>query len=86
MDVLDECWCLVTHSSNTTVDALREGVPVVVTGESVCEAVSWDFEDIENPHWPDRDVWAHEVAYNQFSIPEMRDGTAWRILNDQVSA
>jgi len=82
-DALRDCWCVVTHSSNSAVDALLAGVPAVVLGESACETVSWVFEDIEKPWWPPRERWCHALAYHQFRLDEMRNGTAWRILNDR---
>ena len=41
--------------------------------------------EIENPKIPTLDevaAWARHIAYCQFTEVEMRDGTAWRILND----
>ena len=80
-DSLNDCWCVVSHSSNVAVDALFSGVPAVVLGESACETVSWELADIENPWWPEREFWARALAYHQFNLDEMRDGTAWRQLN-----
>lgn len=79
-NALVDCWCLVTDSSNTAVDALIEGVPVVALGESVCKPVSWKLEHIEKPWWPEREIWARAVAWHQFTLSEMRDGTAWNVL------
>ena len=79
-DYLSDCWCLVTHSSNSAADALLAGIPVVTLGESACENVSWGVENIESPWWPERELWAHALAYHQFTLNEMREGTAWRIL------
>ncbi len=83
-DSLKDCWALVTHSSNSAVDAIADGVPSVVLGESACEAVSWTFEDLEKPWWPERECWVNALAYHQFTLDEMRNGTAWKILNDRI--
>src|SRR3990167_9325100 len=80
-EALKDTWCVVTHSSNTAVDALVNGVPVITLGESACELMSWDFGDIECPHWPERELWLQALAYHQFTLTEMRNGTAWKILN-----
>jgi len=40
--------------------------------------------EIENPYMPTTDeveAWAAHLAYAQFSEAEMKDGTAWNILN-----
>ena len=83
-DSLLDCWCLVTHSSNAAVDALRDGVPVITLGDSAAWDVAWAFENIEKPIWPDREPWLFWLAYQQFSLSEMRDGTAWKILTDDL--
>jgi hypothetical protein len=43
--------------------------------------------DIEKPYIPTLDEieeWASHLAYCQFTEAEMRDGTAWRILNEHA--
>jgi hypothetical protein len=71
---LEDCWCLVTHSSNTAVDALLAGVPVITLGGSAVAELSWKFGHIENPYWPDREPILHGLADNQFTLAEMRSG------------
>lgn len=71
---LADCWCVVTHSSNVAVDALIEGVPVITLGESTACQLAWNFPDIERPYYPERDGWAHGVAYQQWTLSEMRRG------------
>ncbi len=78
---LQDCWCLVTHSSKVAIEALIIGVPVIVLGESAAKPVSWSLEHIEKPIWPVREWWANELAYNQWTLDEMRNGTAWDMIN-----
>lgn len=80
-EALKDAWCLVTHSSNAAVDAIRSGVPSITLGDSACNPVSWDFESIEAPWWPDREQWVEALSDNQFTIEEMRSGKAWSLLN-----
>ncbi len=79
-DILQDCWCVVTHSSNSAADALLAGIPIITLGESACETVSWAMEDIEQPWWPEREHWANALAYNQFNLDEMRNGAIWQVL------
>jgi len=80
-DDLKDCWCLVTHSSNTAIVALLEGIPVIILGESGAKPLSWTYDNLEAPDWPDREPLFHWLAYNQFTLDELRDGTARRIID-----
>lgn len=71
---LKDAHCLVTHSSNAAIDAIVAGVPVITLGVSAAQPVSWSFEDIEAPHYPEREPWAHVLAHHQFTLDEMRRG------------
>jgi len=44
----------------------------------VCGSMSWNFPDIEKPHWPEREWWLRAVCYNQWTLDEMRSGECWR--------
>lgn len=79
-EALKDAWCLVTHTSNAAVDAIVSGIPAIVLGPSACRPVSWTWENIESPVWPDREEWAHCLAWNQFTIEEMKSGFAWECL------
>lgn len=78
--------CLVTFSSIAAVEALLYGKPAITLGPNAAAALcSNSISEIENLYIPtldEVDQWARHLAYCQFSEAEMRDGTAWRILND----
>ena len=78
--------CLVTFSSIAAGEALLWGKPAITLGPNAAAALcSNSISEIETPKIPtldEVDAWARHIAYCQFSEPEMRDGTAWRILND----
>ena len=80
--------CLVTFSSIAAVEAVLLGKPAIVLGPSAAHSVcSHDCSDIETPFIPTLDEveeWAAHLAYCQFTEVEMRDGTAWRILNENA--
>ena len=77
--------CLVTFSSIAAVEAVSLGKPAIVLGPSAAAPVtSSQLKDIENLYIPTMDeveAWLANLAYHQFTEVEMRDGTAWSILN-----
>lgn len=79
--------CLVTFSSIAATEALLLGKPAITLGPNAAAPLcSKQLSEIENPYIPTLDEvnrWAAHLAYCQFTEPEMRDGTAWRILNGQ---
>jgi len=78
--------CLVTFSSIAAGEALLLGKPAITLGPNAAGPLcSQSISAIENPRIPTLDevtAWAHHLAYCQFTELEMRDGTAWRILNN----
>jgi hypothetical protein len=84
----DICWAdyyaTVTYNSNTAIASLHNGVPVF------CDAVNsaaapiseTNFARIETPKYEDRMALFASLAYNNFNMAEMSNGTAWRILNE----
>ena len=77
--------CLVTFSSIAAGEALLNGKPAITLGPNAAAPLcSQSLVDIANPRGPSLDeveAWAAHLAYCQFTEAEMRDGTAWRILN-----
>ena len=81
----DDVHCLVTYNSIAAVESIIAGVPAIVLAPTHCAqpVASTKISDIENPFWPDkglREAWAHSLAYQQYHVREMRDGTAIRML------
>ena len=79
---------LVTFNSVAAVEAIFAGVPAFVLAPShVAEPVaSKDLSLIENPVWANRDTldaWCHSMAYGQYHVKELRDGTAFRMMQEQ---
>jgi hypothetical protein len=78
--------CLVTFSSIAAGEALLLGKPAITLGPNAAAPLCTQTLDlIETPRLPTIDeveAWARHIAYCQFTEAEMRDGTAWRILNN----
>ena len=80
--------CMVTFNSIAAVEALMNGKPVFTTGPvgtNAAEPLSnKDLKLIDNPFIPTIEE-VHNLccnlAYQQFTVKEMREGTAWRMLN-----
>jgi hypothetical protein len=80
-DSLRRAWALVTHSSNSAIDALIEGVPVFVTGDCSAKFLgSGPLTNIEKPRYPDREPWFRVLSYSQWTLAEIQRGRCWEWL------
>lgn len=79
---LEDAHVLVTWSSAAAVTAILAGVPAIVLGEcAAAPMAATSIDQLENPPTPDgREEWAAVLADNQWTLDEMRAGTAWRAL------
>lgn len=84
-DDLKNCHCLITNMSLASVDAILNQVPVLTHADNVAFDMSINnLPNINTPHKPGRkevEPWLNMLSQNQFTIPEIEDGTAYRILN-----
>lgn len=76
---LADAACVVTYNSNTGVDAIIEGIPLYVADEG---AMAYDIASKEltsafMPHPKIVEQWAHDLAYTQWTLAEMREGKPW---------
>ncbi len=82
--LLRRCHAVVTHHSNVAVDGLVEGVPAFTVKGVAMPLGLTDTAWIEQPYTGgDRDQWLADVAYCQWSVPEMRAGTPWLHLKSE---
>ncbi len=74
----------VTYNSNTMVASLANGVPVLCDPVNCAAAPisETDFSKIETPKYGDRIALFSSLAYNNWTLQEMANGTAWRMLNE----
>lgn len=85
----DDTFAVVTFNSVAATEAILAGIPAFVTAP--CNAArpvaNLDLASIDQPWYPDPDMihaWACHLAYGQFHISELEDGTAHRILDQQA--
>lgn len=67
----------VTWNSTTVVESLLAGIPAVAADMG---SIGWEVSSHslnEEPVRPDRADWLSALAWRQWSMEEMRDGTAW---------
>ena len=83
---LNNCHALVTYQSIAAVESVLYGVPAFTTAPTAADPVcDKDISLIEQPTVQDTDKiykWACHLAYGQFHIDEMKNGSAHRILNE----
>lgn len=85
---LDGAWAVVTHSSMTALEALMRGVPAFMTSDSALRSLT--LRDPINIEWPlypsaeQRMMVASVLARNQWTMDEISNGKAWRVLNETV--
>lgn len=78
---------VVTFNSIAAVESILAGVPAFVSAPShVAEPVAnRDLSRIDNPFYPDRDLlmaWCHSMAYGQYHVKELKNGTAFRMMQE----
>jgi lipopolysaccharide biosynthesis glycosyltransferase len=77
--------CMVTFNSIAAVESLINGKPVFTMGPNAAQPLAnTDLSRIESPFMPSM-AEVHNLlcnlSYQQFTTKEMKDGTAWRMLN-----
>jgi len=78
---LDNCWALVTHSSNVAVEAVRRGIPVFVEPTSSAAPVgNLCLDQLESPYMQEREDWWASLMCQQFTLAEMENGIAAHYL------
>ncbi len=72
--------CCLTYSSNSAVDAVMAGVPVMTQGRaSMAKAIS--SKKVSDPlKFPDRSDWLRRLAYCQWTPAEVAEGKPWAHL------
>ena len=82
---LQDCHALVTYQSIAAIESILFGVPAFTLAPCAADPVAdKDLSQLDNPTVQDRDKihkWAHHLAYGQFHVNELKDGSAWRILH-----
>lgn len=81
----DDVYTVVTYNSIAATEAVAYGIPAFALAPNAASPVCLDdLSKIETPYYPDEELvrkWCCHLSYGQFSVEELANGTAWRILN-----
>lgn len=82
----DDIYSVVTYNSIAAVEAVSFGIPAFTLAPNAAEPLCrTDLSQIENPlRVDDEEVikWQHWLAYGQYSLAELRNGTAMRLIEE----
>lgn len=85
----DDVHCLITYNSIAATEALMEGKPAITLGPNAAQLIcETNLNYIESPRIPSEDemyMFLKHLSYAHFTQPEMEDGTAWKILKEDLS-
>ena len=83
---LQDAFALVTYNSVAATESIFLGVPAftLAPANAADPVACQDLARIETPFYPDSDLlhaWACHLAYGQFHVNELRDGSALKYLS-----
>lgn len=85
-DDFEDCWAVVTFNSNSGVEALMHGIPVVAldAGAMYYHLAEHWVSKVDSPYTPnneERAQWLNNLAFCQWTLDEMSNGEAWQHLS-----
>jgi len=86
---LDEASICVSYTSGSSIDAILAGVPCIACDEGnfAWPISSKTVDDINDPYLASKEEvqqWLYDLSYCQWSIDEIKDGTAWAHYNSLI--
>lgn len=82
----NDVYCLITYNSIAAIEALMFGKPAIALGPNaaqlICNTKISEVEDLKFPSKEEMAMFVRHLSYAQFTVAEMQNGTAWRILNE----
>ena len=83
--LLKSAWTVVNYSSNPAMQAVFAGIPVFVSEASLSYDVgNSTLSNINNPNMPDRQDWVNKLAYTEWWIDEIKQGTPWKRIKKRL--
>lgn len=77
---------VITFSTNGCVEAILSGVPTIAMSEisvayNIC---SNSLDELDAIKRPDREQWLYDLAYENWSVSEMKNGDWWNYMKDRI--
>jgi hypothetical protein len=94
IDSIKESFCVISYNSNSLVDSLLEGIPVITLSKVsiIYDITENDINNINNMYIPSKDIILqklYDISYLQYTLDEFRDGTAikyaQKLINDNYN-
>lgn len=85
-DAIDKAFCVLTYNSSAGVASILRGKPTIALhpGSMIWDVSSHSVEDYAKEYTPDREQWAADFAYTQWTLPEFDSGDAWDHLRSYI--
>lgn len=83
---LKDCWCAVSYTSGSAVDAVLAGVPNISCdpGNMTWPISSHSINMIEIPYTGPTQQWEQQISHCQFSVEELRNGVCWNHIKQTL--
>jgi hypothetical protein len=83
----DDVFALVTFNSVAAIESVFHGIPAftLAPANAASPVALQDLSQIENPYYADQDklyAWACHLAYGQFHVSELKNGSALSMLKE----
>lgn len=82
----DNIFAVVTYNSIAAVEAIGYGIPAFTTAPTAADDFCLkDLTKIENPLYKDQtqiEKWQHWLAYCQYTVDEMKNGTVFKLIEE----
>ena len=83
-DLLDQARLIINYNSNPAIEAVLKGIPVMTHESSRCWPVANPIGYTETIRTPDRQQWANDLCYQEWTESEIRLGEPFRRIRPKL--
>jgi hypothetical protein len=73
-DINYDYHCVINHNSGPCVQSAIHGTPIICDPSSLAFPVSEKWENLENPHLPNREEWFLKLCHTEWTVDEIAQG------------